>query len=198
MAAMRQRLLLVAGWIAAVVGSVLVASGAVTVAGGQVLDRPLRPLTAAEVAALPVVQVDSSVNVEPQASGGFAPTTGPSTEGSESVAPGSEEPAGAGGSTADAGEARAQDDPQGGDLDEPTEAVAQIASVEGGKASFVVAQGHLVLLWATPAAGYVAQTRSASDTSIVVQFSSSLKVWGVEATLSDGSITIVSRTEPLT
>ncbi|GMQ98282.1 MAG: hypothetical protein BMS9Abin17_0789 [Acidimicrobiia bacterium] len=194
---MRQRLLLVAGWIAAVVGSVLVASGAVTVAGGQVLDRPLRPLTAAEVAALPVVQVDSSANVEPQASGGLVPTTGQSTEGSESVEPRPKEPAGTGGSTADAGDSSGQD-PLGGDLDEPAEAVVKIASVEGGRASFVVAQGHLVLLWATPAAGYVGQTRSASDTEIVVQFSSSLKVWGVEATLSDGSITIVSRTEPLT
>jgi hypothetical protein len=197
MAAMRQRLLLVVGWITAVVGSVLVASGAVTVAGGQVLDRPLRPLTAAEVAALPVVQVDSSVNVEPQASGGLAPTTGQSTEGSADIVPGSEELAGTGGSTADVPNSRGQDS-QGGDLDEPAEAVVQIASVEGGKASFVVAEGHLVLLWATPAAGYVAQTRSASDTAIVVQFSSSLKVWGVEATLTDGSITIVSRTEPLT
>jgi hypothetical protein len=197
MAAMRQRLLLVAGWIAAVVGSVLVASGAVTVAGGQVLDRPLRPLTAAEVAALPVVPVDSSVNVEPQASGGFAPTTGQSTEGSESIAPRSDESAETGGSTADVGNSRGQDS-EGGDLDQPATAVVQIASVEGGKASFVVAEGHLVLLWATPAAGYVAQTRSASDTTIVVQFSSSLKVFGVEATLTDDSITIVSRTEPLT
>ncbi len=53
---MRQRFLLVAGWVIAAVATSLVAAGAVAVAGGQVTDRPLRPLTAAEVAALPVAQ----------------------------------------------------------------------------------------------------------------------------------------------
>ncbi|MDK1096694.1 MAG: hypothetical protein QGM47_05470 [Actinomycetota bacterium] len=60
MIATRQRLFLVAGWLTAAFGAGLVASGAVAVAGGQVLDRPLRPLTAAEVAALPVVSVGST------------------------------------------------------------------------------------------------------------------------------------------
>ncbi|MCP4303927.1 MAG: hypothetical protein GY788_03405 [bacterium] len=49
---MRQRLLLVAGWAAAAVVASLVSTGAVAVAGGQVTDRPLRPLSAPEVAAL--------------------------------------------------------------------------------------------------------------------------------------------------
>ena len=49
---MRQRLLLVAGWAAAAVVASLVSTGAVAVAGGQVTDRPLRPLSASEVAAL--------------------------------------------------------------------------------------------------------------------------------------------------
>ncbi|MFB3049384.1 MAG: hypothetical protein ACE1Z9_04450, partial [Acidimicrobiia bacterium] len=68
---MRQRLLLVAGWIVAAVGAGVVASGAVAVAGGQVFDRPIRPLSASEVAALPVDEtvaaLGSSVR---QASGG--------------------------------------------------------------------------------------------------------------------------------
>jgi len=51
---MRQRLLLAAGWLVAVVGAGIVASCAVAVAGGQVFDRSLRPLTAAEVETLPV------------------------------------------------------------------------------------------------------------------------------------------------
>ena len=50
---MRQRLLLVAGWVLAAVGTSVVASAAVAATGGQVTDRALRPLTAAEVAALP-------------------------------------------------------------------------------------------------------------------------------------------------
>ena len=52
MGSMRQRLLLVAGWAAAAVVATLVSTGAVAVAGGQVTDRPLRPLSASEVAAL--------------------------------------------------------------------------------------------------------------------------------------------------
>ena len=52
MSSMRQRLLLVAGWAVAAVLATLVSTGAVAVAGGQVTDRPLRPLTASEVAAL--------------------------------------------------------------------------------------------------------------------------------------------------
>lgn len=54
MTPMRQRLLLVVGWLLAATVTGLVSAGAVSVAGGQVTDRPLRPLTAAEVAALPV------------------------------------------------------------------------------------------------------------------------------------------------
>ena len=52
MGSMRQRLLLVAGWAAAAVVASLVSTGAVAVAGGQVTDRPLRPLSASEVAAM--------------------------------------------------------------------------------------------------------------------------------------------------
>ncbi|NHZ70049.1 MAG: hypothetical protein GWP18_00230 [Proteobacteria bacterium] len=188
---MRQRLLLVAGWITAAVGSVLVASGAVTVAGGQVLDRPLRPLTAAEVAALPVVQVDSSVDFEPQASGGLVSTTGESTDGSDLVEPGSKGPDATGGSTADPEDLRSVN------LDDPNEAgTVRIANVEGGKAAFVVMHGDLVLLWASPSPGYVADTRSADESSIAVLFSSNLKVWSVRASLGDDGIEVLSRAEP--
>ncbi|VAW06359.1 hypothetical protein MNBD_ACTINO01-290 [hydrothermal vent metagenome] len=193
MSSMRQRLLLVAGWLAAAVGSGLVASGAVAVAGGQVLDRPLRPLTAAEVAALPVVQVDSLDIVEPHASGGLEPTTGGITEGSADDAADSDESAGTRGSTAEGSDERTAD-PVGPNA----RAVVEIASVAGGLASFVVSDGKLILLWATPSAGYVAQTSAATDTSLTIQFSSSLTVWVLEATIDNGRITIETRTEPLT
>ncbi len=52
MGSMRQRLLLVAGWAVTAVVASLVSTGAVAVAGGQVTDQPLRPLSASEVAAL--------------------------------------------------------------------------------------------------------------------------------------------------
>ncbi len=70
MRALRQRLLLVAGWVAAAVATGLVSAGAVAVAGGQVNDRPLNPLSAAEVAALPVLTADDC-GEEPPASGGY-------------------------------------------------------------------------------------------------------------------------------
>ncbi len=72
---MRQRLLLVAGWAVAAVVSGLVSAGAVAVAGGQVTDRPLRPLTAAEVAALPVART-----VEGPSSAGPLPPVVPAVE----------------------------------------------------------------------------------------------------------------------
>lgn len=70
MRALRQRLLLVAGWVIAAVATGLVSAGAVAVAGGQVNDRPLNPLSAAEVAALPVETADDC-GEEPPASGGY-------------------------------------------------------------------------------------------------------------------------------
>ncbi len=75
MFALRQRLLLVAGWAVAAVATGLVSAGAVAVAGGQVNDRPLRPLSAAEVAALPVTNENDCGTDGPLASGG---TTSPS------------------------------------------------------------------------------------------------------------------------
>jgi len=49
---MRRRLFFVFSWLVAAVVTSVVASAAVAIAGGQVSDRPLRPLTAAEVEAL--------------------------------------------------------------------------------------------------------------------------------------------------
>lgn len=192
MTSLRQRLLLVAGWIAAAVGAGVVASGAVAVAGGQVLDRPLRPLTAAEVAALPVVEVGAPDAFEPHASGGLVSTTGGPTEGSEVDAQDREDPAGAGGSTATSD--GTSDDP----ILSNDDAEFKVVSVEGGQASFSSTGERLLVLWATPQPGYIASTRSASPQSITIEFSSSLGVWVMEATIVDGAISIVSRPEPLT
>lgn len=70
MAAMRQRLLLVVGWVIVATVTSFVALGAVTVAGGRVNDRPLEPLSVAEVAALHGAVTVESAN-DPQASGGI-------------------------------------------------------------------------------------------------------------------------------
>ncbi len=208
MVTLRQRLLLVAGWLTAAVGAGLVASGAVAVAGGQVLDRPLRPMTAAEVAALPVVEVGAPDVVEPHASGGPDTVAGGPAQGSDD-AEGLGDPVGAGGSSAtDDGAPESDVDvappaaspPQDPITSEAT-AIVEIESVEGGQASFALAEGSLLLLWATPRSGYVASTRLVSDERITVAFSSSRRVWVIDATFSDAGvdegIVVVSRPEPI-
>jgi hypothetical protein len=100
MTSLRQRLLLVAGWAVAAVATGLVSAGAVAVAGGQVNDRPLRPLSAAEVAALPVTNEDACGADGPLASGGptssscldRASSNGLSTPGDETARPAEKEP----------------------------------------------------------------------------------------------------------
>ncbi|MGI9667770.1 MAG: hypothetical protein ACR2N2_11870 [Acidimicrobiia bacterium] len=192
MTSLRQRLLLVAGWFAAAIGAGVVASGAVAVAGGQVLDRPLRPLTAAEVAALPVVEVGAPDAFEPHASGGLVSTTGGPTEGSDVDVQDRDDPAGTGGSTA-------TDDSAGADPILSTgDSAFRVVSVEGGQASFSATGDRLLVLWATPQPGYIASTRSITPQRITIEFSSSLGVWVMEATLVDGAISVVSRPEPLT
>jgi hypothetical protein len=78
---LRQRLLLVAGWVVAAVATGVVSAGAVTVAGGQVTDRPLRPLSVAEVAALPVTIEDDCARIERLASGGSSSGECPDRDG---------------------------------------------------------------------------------------------------------------------
>lgn len=189
---MRQRLLLVVGWLAAVVGAGVVATAAVAVAGGQVLDQPLRPLTAAEVAALPVVQAGSPDNDEPQASGGLVPDAGEPAQGSESEV---------------IGPPRTTEDADGTIIEAPSSGLeaygpvnpstVRTGSIEGGHASFLVTENGLSLLWATPNPGYIAQTRSAEPDSITVAFSSSLHVWLIEATFDGTDIVIDTRPENL-
>lgn len=191
MYSLRQRLLLVAGWIAAAVGAGVVASGAVAVAGGQVLDQPLRPLTAAEVAALPVVEVGEPDVFEPQASGGFVSTTGEPAQGSQDSAPDPAGPAGTGGSTA-SDAAEAAPDP----LMIVSGPVVELVRVEGGQASFVLDDESLYLLWATPKPGYVVSSREGESNRIVVAFSSARGVWVIEAVVTDGELVVTSGPEP--
>lgn len=202
MAAMRQRLLLVAGWLAAAIGSVLVASGAVAIAGGQVLDRPLRPLTAAEVAALPVVTVGLADATEPQASGGDVLTTGESTVGSDETVVGQPD------SDGDRGSAALAETPVSDSVStdttgrwdrftNPTTAQSRVATLEAGKASFAATDGQLHLLWVTPGAGYVAHTVYRDADSITISFSSSREVWLVTASIVDDELQVESGPAPI-
>lgn len=194
MFAMRQRLLLVIGWLAAAIGAGLVASGAVAVAGGQVLDRPLRPLTAAEVAALPVVSVGSADAIDPPASGGVAETTGEPTDDGSTLSgfeiPGSGGPGGE--STDSADETTRWDRFTNPELSE-----TRLVSLDGGTASFEAIDGVLHLLWTTPRAGYVAQTLEKHDTAVTVFFSSNRGGWLIHASLIDDVLEIVTSPTPI-
>jgi len=189
-ATMRQRLLLVAGWLLAAIGSGLVASGAVAIAGGQVLDRALQPLTAAEVAALPVVAVGSPDTVEPHASGGLVPTAGEPTD-DNSVAP--PDTTGDRRGSASTGGSDAPVDP----FSTPSTQVA-IEKNEGGGASFVISDDTIILLWATPSGGYIAQLRASTADAVTVSFTSNRNVWLVEAVIDEGRLVVRSSQVPLT
>lgn len=145
MSTMRQSLLLVAGWIVAAVGAGVVASGAVAVAGGQVFDRPILPLNAAEVAALPVDESVATLgSSERLASGSSQARTGVTTEGcgrNTAGASGSERPAGPGGAPAELG---------GVEIDLTDAPVPTIVHGIGGSLVFACVDGALQMVWATP------------------------------------------------
>ena len=186
---LQRRLFLIVGWIAAAIGAGLVATAAVSVAGGQVLDQPLRPLTAAEVAALPV----ALPRFEPGPSRFFVPDGGELAPGSDQAESGSTD-------TAATTESTAIDAAASGleAFGPARPSFVRIATVVGGHASFLVTADGIGLLWATPAPGYVAQTRSVEPESITVVFSSGLHAWLIEATLDGTDIQIVTRPAPLT
>lgn len=197
MAVMRQRLLLVAGWLFAAIGSVLVASGAVAIAGGQVLDRPLRPLTAAEVAALPVVAVGLTDATEPQASGGIERTTGESTVGSDSADAGLADSASAGGSSHSSNTDSTEESRRWDRFASLDSSITHVEALEAGRASFAAANGQLHLLWVTPGAGYVAHTLNRDNESITISFSSSRDVWLITATVAGDELTVESGPTPI-
>ncbi len=167
MGSMRQRLLLVAGWAAAAVVASLVSTGAVAVAGGQVTDRPLRPLSASEVAALTeecgstgrapcLRQLDSSTGL--QGTVDVASQLNSSPDGDEDGVS----------ATTTTTEPPSEDalDP-GADLDEsllppddrPSEVAtpgprAEVVDLTGGRISVSGADGKVRIIWLIPRHGY--------------------------------------------
>ena len=185
MGSMRQRLLLVAGWAAAAVVASLVSTGAVAVAGGQVIDQPRSPLSASEVAALTeecgssdrapcLRQLDNSV--DPTTTVVAAPDLDLSLEGDEQgVSPellvdGSEPPS---------------EDPldPGVEVDESLvplepdlvpEPRAEVVEMTGGRASVSGADGEVAIIWAIPNAGFALLPpagNAGEDTGVSLVFS---------------------------
>ena len=153
---MRQRVLLVAGWAAAAIVTSVVASGAVTVAGGQVTDRPLRPLSASEVDALPVVLNEGgNVPCRPLASGGSDRDVATPEDGVR-------------GTSDDDGSG-----PAGDETPPPDESKirTEVVSVRGGTVSIANSDGRLRIFWATVRPGFTMQDAFADDRSVSVTFS---------------------------
>ena len=181
MSSMRQRLLLVAGWAAAAVVASLVSTGAVAVAGGQVTDRPLRPLSASEVAALTeecgsserapcLRQLDYSVG--PTTSVAAAPDTNSSQDGDEdgvspSIPPGdtteapSEDPLDPGTELDESLTPPASsDDDEVGDLPGPR---AEVVDLTGGRISVSGADGEVRIIWLIPKHGFAVLPPAGAD-----------------------------------
>ena len=177
MGSMRQRLLLVAGWAAAAVVASLVSTGAVAVAGGQVTDRPLRPLSASEVAALTedcgsterapcLRQLDNSA--DPSSTVSAAPELNLSLEGGENgvssavpaevTEPPSEDPLDPG---------VAVDEsllPPDETLELTTpEARAEVVDLVGGRVSVSGADGEVRIIWLIPRHGFAVLPAAGSD-----------------------------------
>ncbi len=170
MTSMRQRLLLVAGWAAAAVVASLVSTGAVAVAGGQVTDRPLRPLSASEVAALTeecgsterapcLRQLDYSAS--PPTSVSAAPDLHSSPDGGEDGVsptfpveeisdPPSEDPLDPG-VEVDESLLPPIEDPEETDL---PEARAEVVDMIGGRVSVSGADGEVRIIWLIPRHGF--------------------------------------------
>lgn len=183
---MRRRLTLFVGWLIAVVGSGLVASGAAAIAGGQVTDRPLQPLSAAEVAALPVAPVFAQLAI---ASGGSQET--PDERDGDSSATRNE--------SSDEERAVAADtrgfvvrpdrEPVATPLNPPLIAVpldpigiagvsteisdGSIFHLAGGTFAVGGTEEAVVLLWATPRSGFATAVEYLSPTELIVSFTGS-------------------------
>jgi hypothetical protein len=171
MSSMRQRLLLVAGWAAAAVVASLVSTGAVAVAGGQVTDRPLRPLSASEVAALtdecgtseraPCLR-QLEYPVSPTTSVAAAPDTNSSQEGDEDgvsptvpaespTEPPAEDPFDPG---VEVDESLTPPTSSDQDIIATPEPSAEVVDLLGGRVSVSGADGEVRVIWLIPKHGF--------------------------------------------
>lgn len=205
MSVMRQRLLLAAGWIVAAVVSGVVASGAVAIAGGQVLDRPLRPLTAAEVAALPVVSSEGTQPNGPLASGGTDSSSGVPTDGSVSdSATGAPnvDSAGPGGaptqgwlSPARSGEifiTTVEREPASPSSPDGRPVQSAIVHVPGGAASIYSGDEGLALLWARPNPGFVMSLRFEDEDRLSLSLTGPATRYVIAASVGESGLEITT------
>lgn len=206
---MRQRLLLVAGWVLAAVGTSVVASAAVAATGGQVTDRALRPLTAAEVAALPegFLDVQNGSLASGDSSNQDIVESGESSTSVQTT----QSPAGGEGEPFSGIDRDLDDDgsfvisgPEGPepvltDLPEVTEPdpVARppeiatdtlIEHTPAGSVSLASTGDEIRILWATPQLGWQIGVDRFSDGRLLVSFTDGDQIWAIDAMTVDGAI----------
>lgn len=179
---MRRRLTLFVGWLIAVVGSGLVASGAAAIAGGQVTDRPLQPLSAAEVAALPVAPVFAQLAI---ASGGPQGTLDERDGDTSATGNESSDEARAAAADTRGFVVRPDREPVATPLNPPVITVpldpiglagtsetsdGSIFHLAGGAFAVGGTEESVVLLWATPRSGFATAVEYLSPTELIVTF----------------------------
>jgi hypothetical protein len=203
MLSMRQRVLLVAGWVLAAAVTSLVASAAVTVAGGRVTDRPLRPVAAPNPAP-PAVDTESvSDPSEFLASRSFVCREATPSEEEQVVGQRSGIPDGAAGDELDADltqeNATGEDPTAPGGVDGGLSAAGDVKSVQavstpGG--TVVVQRGGVTnglrsLTWRP---GYAVTCTYLDAQTLSVVFTRGDSSWVVIARLEDGLLTAGLRT----
>lgn len=192
---MTRRFLLVVGWFVAAAAVGTVASAAVSLAGGQVLDRALHPLTAAEVAALPVpTGHGAGAAAEHPASGATASTAPPREGGAGAADPGvsTDGPIGPAGviEGTPVTPAPHEDRTPGGEAGFSGRATT--LHLRGGSVALAADQGTVRLLWATPRQGYVGEVVAHGTGALAVGLLGGGRLYIVHGAIVDGTLRVAT------
>jgi hypothetical protein len=167
METMRRRLILIFSWLAAAVLTSVVASAAVAIADRQVSDRPLRPLTAAEVEALASSPIPPPIfTTAPEAT---VTTIVIIPEETDEANPTELDPASPDGEAQPFTGIDVEETEGAGPETVLVETKAEIVLLEGGTASIGGQVGQVLLLWALPRPGFTVEHHF-DDTGLSVTF----------------------------
>jgi hypothetical protein len=190
MESMRQRTLLITGWVVAAAFTSLVSSAAVAIAGGQVTDRPLRPLSAAEVEALPGRLVPNPVPPPANPPPGFTPRNVEADEDVGIKDPTVLDPTAPDGEPLPFTGIDSRDPVDVGPPGTSDRSAAEIVAVSGGTVSVAGSDGEVYLLWAFPRPGYFQDKERRSPGELVVAFSNGRFLSEVLVTWDDDGLRV--------
>lgn len=185
---MRRRLIFIFSWLAAAALTSVVASAAVAIAGGQVNDRPLRPLTAAEVEALPRKPLPPPTSTLPPEPTVTAFLMIPDDV--EEIDPSEFDPKSPDGIAQPFTGIDAEDIEGAGPETVTVETRAEIVDLEGGTASIGGQDGQVLLLWALPRPGYIVEQRFEANALTVIFTNDRQQSWLVANWVVDEGIVV--------